>query len=81
MGLWLKYNQKSEISKTEWEALTCEDNILPELKGKLYVGIKYGKDGTNVAMSIAVRTWDDRVLLKALTVVQLELEMTGLYDS
>lgn len=66
LGLWLKYNQKSEISKTEWEALTCEDNILPELKGKLYVGIKYGKDGTNVAMSIAVRTWDDRVFVESI---------------
>lgn len=66
LGLWLKYNQKSAISKIEWESLTCDGGILPELKGKLFVGIKYGKDGTNVAMSIAVRTWDDRIFVESI---------------
>ncbi len=37
LGLWLKYNQKSAISKWEWEDLQCQ--ILPELKGKLSSGI------------------------------------------
>lgn len=64
LGLWLRYNQKSAISKTEWEGLRCEK--LPKLQGKLYVGIKYGKDGSNVAMSIAVRTEDDRILVEAI---------------
>lgn len=54
LGLWIKYNQKSVISANEWEDLKIEK--LPKLKGKLFVGIKYGHDGTNVAMSIAVKT-------------------------
>ena len=54
LGLWIKYNQKSAISKAEWE--TLKTSKLPELKGKLFVGIKYGRDGTNVAMSVAVKT-------------------------
>lgn len=66
LGLWLKYNQKSAISKVEWESLMCEDKKVPDLKGKLFVGIKYGKDGTNVSMSIAVRTWDDRIFIETI---------------
>ena len=54
LGLWIKYNQKSVISANEWEELKIDK--LPKLKGKLFVGIKYGHDGTNVAMSIAVKT-------------------------
>ncbi len=54
LGLWIKYNQKSVISANEWEDLKIDK--LPKLKGKLFVGIKYGHDGTNVAMSIAVKT-------------------------
>lgn len=54
LGLWIKYNQKSVISANEWEEIKIEK--LPKLKGKLFVGVKYGHDGTNVAMSIAVKT-------------------------
>lgn len=64
LGLWLKYNQKSAISKVEWEALAKD--AVPELKGKLYAGIKYGRDGTNVSMSVAVRTWDDEIFIEAI---------------
>lgn len=56
LGLWLKYNQQSAISKAVWDNLKVDK--LPELSGKLYVGIKYGHTGNNVAMSIAVRTLD-----------------------
>lgn len=64
LGLWLRYNQKSAISKAEWEELQLE--ALPKLTGKLTVGIKYGKDGESVAMSIAVRTVDGRILVEAI---------------
>lgn len=64
LGLWLKYNQKSAISETEWERLKVDN--LPTLKSKLYVGIKYGKDGTNVAMSIAIQTDDDKIFIEAI---------------
>lgn len=38
LGLWLKYNQKSAISKAEWEEL--KSKTMPKLEGKLSVGIK-----------------------------------------
>ncbi len=64
LGYWPTYNQKSAISETEWMALKVES--MPDLSGQLYVGIKYGQDGTNVAMSIAVRTSDGRVFVEAI---------------
>jgi phage terminase large subunit-like protein len=59
LGLWIKYNQKSAISRNEWEALQVAK--LPRFKGQLFVGIKFGIDGENVALSIAVRTEDDKI--------------------
>lgn len=64
LGLWIRYNQKSAVSRREWEQLQCK--TLPQLSGKLFVGIKYGKDGDSVAMSIAVRTADDRVFVEGI---------------
>ena len=63
LGLWIRYNQKSAISRAEWEELKV--SVLPKLKGKLFVGIKYGHDGANVAMSVAVRTADKKIFLEA----------------
>lgn len=64
LGLWLQYNQKSAISKTDWEAL--EVAKLPELTGKLYVGIKYGHTGVNVALTIACKTTDGKVFVESI---------------
>lgn len=64
LGLWLKRNQKSAISKAEWEEL--EAKVLPKLKGPLYVGIKYGHDGKNTAMSIAVKTKNNKVFVETI---------------
>ena len=64
LGLWLKYNQKSAISETEWMALLT--NGMPELTGKLHVGIKYGNNGENVALSVAVKTKDERIFVEAI---------------
>ena len=62
LGFWPTYNQKSAISETEWNELKVDD--VPELSGKLSVGIKYGQDGTNVALSIAARTKDGRFFIE-----------------
>lgn len=64
LGYWPKYNQKSVISEKEWKAL--EVTKLPKLSGPLFVGIKYGNDGTNVAMSIAVKTADYRIFVETI---------------
>lgn len=64
LGYWPKYNQKSAISEREWKSLKV--NRLPVLKGKLFVGIKYGNDGANVAMSIAVKTLSGKIFIEAI---------------
>lgn len=63
LGLWLSYSQKSAISRVEWEAVQAD--TLPDLTGQLFVGVKYGKDGENAALSIAVRTTDGRIFVEA----------------
>jgi phage terminase large subunit-like protein len=64
LGLWLRYNQKSAISKAEWEELKCQ--ALPGFTGKLFVGIKFGHDGQSVAMSVAVKTDDKRIFVEGI---------------
>ncbi len=64
LGLWIKYNQKSAISENEWKELKV--NAIPVLKGPLFVGIKYGNDGVNVAMSIAVRTLSNKIFVESI---------------
>lgn len=64
LGLWLKYNQKSAISKTEWREMLVDS--MPKLAGPLHVGVKYGHDGTNVALSVAVKTTDDKIFVETI---------------
>ncbi len=64
LGLWLRYNQKSAISKVEWKEM--EVSKLPELRRKAYIGVKYGHDGTNVAVAIAVSTTDGRIFVECI---------------
>lgn len=64
LGLWIRYNQKSAISRTEWDELRVE--AVPDLKGPLYVGIKYGHDGANVAMSVAAKTKSEKIFVETI---------------
>lgn len=54
LGYWHRYELKSEISEKDWQALKVP--APHDLTGKIFVGIKYGADGANVALSIAVKT-------------------------
>ena len=63
LGLWLQHNLKSAISKTEWESLKVSKHPTFASHDK-YIGIKFGKDGTNVAMAIALKTKDKRVFVE-----------------
>ena len=63
LGLWIKYNQKSAISENEWAGLKAD---APKFEGKLFAGIKYGNDGTNVSLSIAVRTADKKIFVESI---------------
>ncbi|MBQ0112978.1 MAG: hypothetical protein KBT03_07600 [Bacteroidales bacterium] len=64
LGLWIKYSLKSEISSVEWDKLKITQ--IPKFKGKLFVGVKYGYDGTNVALSIAVKTNEDKIFVESI---------------
>lgn len=61
LGYWVKYNQKSAITENEWLELKEE----PKPSGKLHIGIKYGHDNKNVAMSLAVRS-GEKIFVEAL---------------
>lgn len=78
LGLWLKYNQKSAISKNEWDAL-CMDQ-LPTLKGKLFVGIKFGHNVENVSMSIAAKTDTGQIFLEAIDCRPIRSGMNWIID-
>ena len=64
LGYWFQYSLQSAISAAEWKEL--ELATLPELRGKLFVGIKYGHDGRNVALSVAIKTAEGQVLVEAI---------------
>jgi len=64
LGLWIKYNQKSAVSKTDWDNLKITK--MPNLTGKLFVGIKYGNDGANAALSIAVKTTEEKIFIETI---------------
>lgn len=63
-GLWLSYNQKSAITKTEWEALLQSEK--PKLTKDIFIGIKYGHDGQNVALSCAAKTKDGKIFAEVI---------------
>ena len=64
LGFWCTFNVKSEISAADWDALKLDQ--MPQLKPSRYLGIKYGKDGINVAVSIAARTEDNRIFVETI---------------
>lgn len=59
LGLWIQYNQKSIISKNEWQSI-CVDK-LPQFTGYMGIGIKFNKDGTSVSLAIALKTVDEKI--------------------
>ena len=63
LGYWIRYNLKSAVSRAEWDELQCKK--LPELRSKIFVGIKYSKTDT-VAVSIAIRTTDNKIFVEGI---------------
>lgn len=64
LGYWPTFSRKSVISGKEWNSLKVKE--LLKFKGKLFVGIKYGADGQNVSLSIAVRTEDNGIFIETI---------------
>ena len=63
LGYWIRYNLKSAVSRAEWDELQCKK--LPELRSKIFVGVKYSRTDT-VAVSIAIRTEDNRIFVEGI---------------
>ena len=64
LGLWIKYNQQSAISAPDWDELKVDG--LPKLKAPLYAGVKFGRDGQNTCLSVAVKTDDGRIFVEGI---------------
>lgn len=64
LGLWIRYNQASAISEKEWGRLKVD--TLPTLVSEMCVGIKYGHDNLNVAMSVAVKTSKNQIFVETI---------------
>lgn len=64
LGLWLTYNQKSAISKGEWQALCTADK--PHISKDLFFGVKYAKATDNVSLAVAAKTNDGRIFVEAI---------------
>lgn len=63
LGYWVMYNQKSAITRAEWEALTEKK---PNLEGNIYAGVKYGRDGRNVSLGVAVKDKAGNIFLEVI---------------
>lgn len=78
LGLWVSYNQKSAITESDWSDLKLGKK--PKLEDKLYLGIKYGRDGANVAMSIAARTADGKIFVETIDCVSVRAGNRWMFD-
>lgn len=64
LGFWCTFNVASEIKEADWDCLKVDKR--PDLKDARYLGIKYGRDGVNVAVSIAAKTTDGRIFVETI---------------
>lgn len=65
LGLWIKYNQKSAISRKEWQEAKTDEKPKITAETKLYIGVKYSRTGT-VSAAVALKLPDERVFVEAL---------------
>lgn len=78
LGYWVSYNQKSCISEADWSQLKLEK--FPKLQENRYIGIKYGRDGVNVAMSIASKTDDGKVFVETIDCVSIRAGNNWIFE-
>lgn len=69
LGYWVSYNQKSEFSEAEWKSLEVAQ--LPVLSNERFLGIKYGRNGQNVAVSVCSRTKDGKFFVEGIDCVSV----------
>lgn len=65
LGLWLRYSQKSAISKQEWSEYALKEKPMPPKKPRVFFAVKYGHSG-NVSLAAAVKLDDGRIFIEAI---------------
>lgn len=65
LGLWVRYNQKSAITRKEWQAVQIDTPPTITANTKFFIGVKYSKKNS-VSASIAFKDADDRIFVEAI---------------
>lgn len=65
LGLWLRYSQKSAISKQEWSEYALKEKPKLPQKPRIFFAVKYGHSG-NVSLAAAVKLDDGRIFIEAI---------------
>ena len=78
LGLWIRENQQSAILKPDWDRTLVHE--LPELTGKMHVGIKYAKAGDSVSIAIAVKTKDGRIFVEVMNRLMIRDGISWIMD-
>ena len=66
LGLWLKYNLKSAISKEEWLEYVLTDKPVLKTPVRIFYGVKYSQTSGNVSLSAAVKTADNQIFVESI---------------
>lgn len=66
LGLWLTYNQASAISREEWRKLIVTDRPHLPAEPRIFIGVKFAKGTSNVAISAAVKLTDGTIFVEAI---------------
>lgn len=67
LGYWHSYELKSEITEKDWKRLSVP--VLPDLTGGKYLAVKFGVDGKNVTLSIAMKTKEQKIFVECIDCV------------
>ena len=65
LGLWLRYSQKSAISKQEWSEYALKEKPTLPKKPRVFFAVKYGQSG-NVSLAAAFKLDDGRIFIEAI---------------
>jgi len=65
LGLWIRYNQKSAISRKEWRETELNGRPPITADTKLFIGVKYSKKAS-VSVSVALKIPNGRIFLESI---------------
>ena len=66
LGLWLRYSQRSAISRKEWDSFLLPEKPVLKEPARLFFGVKFSKTTGNVSLAAAVKQADGRIFVEAI---------------